>query len=122
MRASTRSHFIALQGWLLVPPRDKAITPGILAFDNLWKPVYAFLTPHYLGVVPDPASKETLLACHVSDVAKSERLDGHERRAGFAPFRLELVDGKHLFFATTEPLESSLWIVKLESVSLSGLA
>lgn len=51
--------------------------------------------------------------CHVADVSKSERLDGHER-TGFAPFRLELVDGKHLAFATTEPLESSLWILKLE--------
>lgn len=121
MRASTRSHFIALQGWLLVPPQDKVITPGILAFDNLWKPVYAFLTPHYLGVIPGPGREETLLACHVLDVAKSERLDGHER-TGFAPFRLELVDGKHLFFATTEPLESSSWILKLESVLLSGLA
>ncbi|GAA5977259.1 hypothetical protein JCM10908_004912 [Rhodotorula pacifica] len=118
---SAASDCVLMEGWLLIPPQDKPVTPGILAFDNLWRPIYAFLTPRYLGVIPDPDRNETLLACYVADINIVERLSEDERQ-GFEPFCLGLADGSHLFFAATQPLESSLWVFKLECSSPFTLA
>lgn len=89
-----------------MPPQDRPITPGLLAFDNLWTPAYAYLTPAALEIIEaEGMSDRILFTCAVADLIRVERFADQDR-PGFEPFCLHLANG--------QPLEGALWALKLE--------
>ncbi|POY74477.1 hypothetical protein BMF94_2476 [Rhodotorula taiwanensis] len=104
---------ILAQGWLLLPPLDRPMTDGLLAFNDLWTPAYALLTPHDLTVRLEDGSGSPSLAFEVAEVVSVERLSKHER-SGFEPFCVSLVDGSHFFAAASDHLGGAFWALKIE--------
>lgn len=102
------------QGPLLLPPQDRPITPGLLAFDNLWTPAYAYLTPAALEIIEaEGMSDRVLFICAVADLIRVERFADQDR-PGFEPFCLHLANGEEILLAARQPLEGALWALKLE--------
>ncbi|BGP56802.1 hypothetical protein JCM8202v2_004433 [Rhodotorula sphaerocarpa] len=107
---------LLMQGPLLLPPQDRPITPGLLAFDNLWKPVYAHLIPTTLEVIEaEGTSDRVLFTCALADLIRVERFADQDR-PGFEPFCLHLAHGEEILLAARQPLEGALWALKLDSL------